>query len=102
MSADDFNGIGHVHSRTEDGRGYGLNSALYTHMAQAAMSASRETGIEPANIWPVPDGPGCELLLEKQRAFRLSASGTPGAERALFRVHGQPGTLLGAGVGCRR
>ena len=69
MSGDDFNGIGHIHSKTEDGRGYGLHPALYTRMAHAAMSASRETGIEPASIWPVADGPGCELLLESNERF---------------------------------
>jgi hypothetical protein len=69
LSGDDFNGIGHIHSRTEDGRGYGLNPVLYTRMAHAVMCASRETGIEPASIWPAPDGPGCELLLESNERF---------------------------------
>jgi hypothetical protein len=71
MSGDDFNGIGHIHSRTEDGRGYGLNPVLYQRMAHAVMSASRETGIEPASIWPVADGPGSELLLESNERFGL-------------------------------
>ena len=68
MSGDDFNGIGHIHSRTEDGRGYGLDPALYARMAHAVMSANRETGIEPASIWPLPGG-GCELLIESGEAF---------------------------------
>ena len=69
MSGDDFNGIGHIHSKTEDGRGYGLNPVLYTRMAHAVMSASRETEIEPASIWPRTRWSGCELLIESGEAF---------------------------------
>ena len=58
MNGDDFNAIGHIHSRREDGRGYGLSPVLYQRMAHAVMSASRDTEIEPASIWPAPDGPG--------------------------------------------
>src|SRR5262245_56941393 len=85
MSGDDFNVIGPIHSRTEDGLGYGLNPMLYQRLAHAVMSASRETGIEPASIWPVADGLGCELLLESNEPFGFLLQVRPEQSSSILR-----------------